>query len=91
MSDKKTVEEVVVEEPQGFVPDYKYTAPDNIKAVTVNQLAKLENDLHALRIVCIANGGNLNTRVSEHRTIGEEIAAVKAAISNLEDYFASVL
>jgi len=88
---EKVEEEVVVEEPKVFVPDYKYAGVDNIKAVTVNQLAKLEADLHSLRMVYVANGQNPDVLVASNRTISQEISAVVSAIRNLEAYFASVL
>jgi hypothetical protein len=88
---KEVAVEEVVEEPKGFVSDYKYANTDSIRNVTINQLAKLEADLHSLRMVYVANGENANSLVAPNKTIGQEMALVIGAIKNLEDYFASVL
>jgi hypothetical protein len=82
---------VVKDEVRTFEPDYKYASPEDIKNVTVGQLAKLEVDLHSLRMAFVANGENPNTLVAQNRTIGDEISKVESALAQLENYFASVL
>ena len=88
----KKVEKVVEEvEVATFDPDYKYASFEDIKAITVNQLAKLEVDLHALRMAFIANGENPHALVGPGRPIGEEMSKITNAILLLESYFNTVL
>lgn len=82
---------VVKEEERTFEPDYKYADPSEIIAVTKSQLAKLEVDLHALRMALVANGENPDALVGPNRTLGSEISRVSGAIKTLESYFSSVL
>lgn len=82
---------VVTEEEKTFLPDYKYADSDSIKAVTTQQLAKLEVDLHSLRLVLIANGGNSEALIGQNRTLGAEISRIESTIKTVENYFSSIL
>ena len=74
-----------------FEPDYRYASRDDIRAVTLNQLAKLEVDLHTLRLIFVANGSNPASLIAADKPIGPEIEKVGAAIVRLEKYFSTVL
>ena len=58
------------------------------------QLAKLEAELHVIRMTYIANGSDpamLIRAGGKDRTIGEEMANLIGTIRSLEMFFASVL
>jgi len=79
------------EKPRKFSADYKFASEEVIRNVTVTQLAKLEAELHQLRIVFYANGENPNMMVAPKRTIGQEVQNVMDSIERLSEYFSSVL
>lgn len=74
-----------------FVPDYKYLPMDEVKNITVQQLKKLEADLHTLRLLFISNGENPSILISQNKTLGQEMKRTTDTIKKLESYFASVL
>ena len=74
-----------------FASDYKYADESDIKAVTEDQLAKLEVELHTMRMMFVANGENPDVMISAGRKIGEEMQKVETVIANLEAYFAAIL
>jgi hypothetical protein len=74
-----------------FVPDYKYATKADIRSLTASQLAKLEADLHNLRIMFVANGKNPDVRLNDHTTLADEMNKVLRLIHLLEEYFAEVL
>jgi len=82
---------VVNDSVERFTPDYKYLSKEDLRAVTRNQLAKLESDLHSLRVVLVANGHNPNVFIAPQKTVGSEIGRVEAVIAKLEEYFSEVL
>ena len=85
-------EKEVVEKPvRKFTPDYKYMSSEDVKAITVGQLAKLEAELHTLRIVYFAHGENPDVMVAPNRTIGQEIQNVMGSLLRISDYFSAVL
>mgnify|MGYP003704955007 CR=1 FL=1 len=64
---------------------------DTLKNITSQHLAKLEADLHTLRILYVSNGENPDAMISQNRTIGQELERVSSTIAKLEEYFASIL
>ena len=82
---------VVTEKEVTFAYDYKYADVTDIQNVTRGQLAKLEVDLHSLRMAVIANGGDESAVIGPNRTLATEIARVNEAINTLESYFSEVL
>ena len=90
--DKSIPTRVEVKESQEvFVPDYKYVSSAEVKEITRGQLAKLEADLHSLRMVYVANGKNPNILIGQNRPIQVEMDKVTATIRELESYFSEVL
>lgn len=86
------VEETIEEESvRKFESDYRFATNDDICQVTKAQIAKLEAELHRMRILFIANGENPNQRVSEVATLGQEIARLEEVIDRLASYFENVL
>lgn len=81
----------VREEETVFIPDYKYADNEALKNITVQHLAKLESDLHSLRLLFVANGENPDALISQNRTIGQEMERVQETIKKLEMYFSSIL
>lgn len=73
-----------------FIPDYKYATDEQIQEVTRNHLAKLEVELHTLRMAFVANGENPNLQVAPGRTIVDEMNRTKSAISTLENHFQAI-
>ncbi len=74
-----------------FAPDYKYAEEAEIRKVTTDHLSKLEIELHTLRMVYVANGGNPDLLIGPNRKLGEEITKIEATIRELEEYFHAVL
>jgi hypothetical protein len=81
----------VKESAEVFVPDYKYATAGSILEVTVNHLARLEADLHSLRMVYVANGKNPHALIAPNKTVAAEMAKISGVISELEDYFSGIL
>ena len=79
------------EETQSFQFDYKYATPSEIQGLTKSQLIKLEMELHNLRLAYVAHGMNDEAKVNPTTTISKEIERVETLISNVENYFGSVL
>ena len=77
--------------PEMFVSDYRFASDEDIRAVTVNHLAKLEAELHTLRMAYIANGKNADALLAPKRPIGGEMVRIKHSIEALSEYFANVL
>jgi len=77
--------------PEVFSSDYRFASKDDIRAVTVNHLAKLEAELHTLRMAYVANGKNANLLVAPERPLGGEMVRIKTSIHELSTYFAEVL
>lgn len=75
----------------GFAPDYKFASASDIRALTINHLAKLEAELHTLRMMFIANGRNPNLIVRPERTLGSEMQKIQESIKTLSEYFRTVL
>lgn len=86
---KKTVE--IPSSQKTFVPDYKYVSAEDIAKLTVTQLAKLEADLHSLRVLFIANDENPDVMVGNGRTLKQEIDSITALIEKIETYFVDVI
>ena len=74
-----------------FEPDYKYVTKDVLKNITVNQLAKIEAELHNLRLIYVANGENPNMVLANGRSIIAEINSTIELLNNLSEYFEAIL
>lgn len=83
--------QAVEEDVERFDYDYKYVSREEVKNITVSQLAKLEADLHNLRMMFVANGRNPDLQINEARTVVEEMKTIAKVIEELEGYFAEVL
>jgi len=84
---------VAQEEPKKdvFVPDYRYASAADIHNVTVNHLAKLEAELHTLRMAFVANGKDPNLMIAPDRRLGAEMQKIEASIVELSEFFKAVL
>ena len=72
--------------------DQRYVATKVIKALTVEQLSKLELEQHNLRLAYVAHGYNADIKFDQsNSTIGTEIERIGNAIHNIEKVFGSVL
>lgn len=78
-------------QPAKFVPDYKYVHDDDLRKITVTQLAKLEADLHSLRLIFVANNRNPNTIVGPNKTIQSEMEKIVDTIKSIEEYFSEII
>jgi len=76
---------------EGFLPDYRFASPDEIRALTINHLAKLEAELHTLRMAYVANGKNANLMIGKDRKLGTEMQRIEQSLEDLPAYFRSVL
>lgn len=85
---KKTEDKV---KKAGFVPDYRYATLGQIVDTTRNHLAKLELELHMLRMLFVASGENPNVTIGNNRRVVDEMDKLKKTISVLETYFVAVL
>jgi len=74
-----------------FVPDYRYASAAEIHNVTVNHLAKLEAELHTLRMAFVANGRNANLMIAPDRRLGAEMQKIEASIIELSVFFKPIL
>lgn len=79
------------EAPRRFVPDYRFASRDDIREATRHQLAKLEVELHTLRIIYYAKGENPDIPVTQNRTLGQEMLSVSNAIDRLYSYFEDII
>lgn len=74
-----------------FAPDYKYATAGEIKNLTERHLAKLEGELHTLRMAYVANGRDRTSQVRPGVTICDEIDRLEGLITELGEYFEAVL
>jgi len=77
--------------PKTFTSDYRFASADDIRAVTINHLAKLEAELHTLRMAYVANGKNPDMLLGPERPIGGELVRIKDSIESLAAYFKDLL
>jgi len=89
-ADKKTTKEAAPK-PETFTSDYRFASADDIRAVTVNHLAKLEAELHTLRMAYVANGKDPDIPLAPNRPIGGEMVRIKDSINVLSEYFQDIL
>lgn len=73
-----------------FEPDYKYITKDALKSITVSQLAKLEADLHTLRLLYLLNGENDNLLLPDGRSVVAEINLKIEILNRMSEYFESI-
>ncbi len=76
---------------KGFVTDYRFATPDDIRNLTINHLAKLEAELHTLRMAFVANGMNPNLVIGQGRKLGAEMQKIEQSLVELSEYFRPVL
>lgn len=76
---------------KGFVFDYNFASPEDIRNLTKNHLAKLEAELHTLRMAYVANGRNPELMIGQGRKLGTEMQKVQDSIKELTVTFQSVL
>ena len=74
-----------------FKPDYKFASNEMLKTITVNYLAKLESDLHNLRIIYFANGENPGAVLGNGRLLTDEINSTTELLDKLSTYFETIL
>ena len=90
-----TIEEPVTPpqpKPKFSVLDQRYADPRAVKNVTLDQLAKIELEIHNLRIAYVVHGFDEAVKVgSQGGTIGTEMARLAQAIVNIEAVFDDVL